>query len=126
VSLFELAESFLLGLNDRAEAAPFLAAYDMRIQFDVTDGEPFYAVLSAGRLEGVHRGRVERFGNRDDVELFGREEGFRLIFELQATPATAMYYGKVTPRGERAKHCQVAVVYRLLRLGQEPAWKTEL
>jgi hypothetical protein len=124
--LVDLATPFLLRLNEKQPAAPFLAAYDMRVQFSVSDGTPFHAAITAGRVEGVYRGPVERFSNADDLELKGDASGFRLIFERRATPATAMYYGKVTAPGDRAKHCQVAVVYTLLRMAQEPDWITEL
>src|SRR5690348_11344549 len=126
MDLYELAKPMLLHLNDKPKAAPFLAAYDMRIQFDVRDGSPFYAVLKDGKVQAVEKGRMESFSNRDDIELFGQESGFRLIFEKQTTPATAMYYGKVTPRGERAKHCQAALAYTLLRMAQEPDLLAEL
>lgn len=118
--LFELAKEMLATLNDKREAAPLLAAYDMRIQFTVLDGESFHAVLRDGRLQSVEQGEVDDFSNRDDMEVFGEEDGFRLVFEKRMSPATAMYYGKVTPRGERAKHSQVAVTYTLLRIAQEP------
>ena len=118
--LFELAREMLSTLNDKPVAAPFLAAYDMRIQFNVLDGEPFYAVLHDGRLQAVERGEVPGFSNRDDIEVFGQEAGFRPVFEKTMSPATAMYYGQLTPRGERGKHPQVAVTYRLLRIAQEP------
>jgi len=118
--LFDLAQDMLSTLNDKPEAAPFLAAYDMRIQFNVLDGAPFYAVLRDGRLQSVEHGQLDDFSNRDDIGVFGDEAGFRLVFEKRASPATAMYYGKLTPRGERGKHCQVAVTYRLLRIAQEP------
>lgn len=118
--LFELAKDMLLSLNEKPAAAPFLAAYDMRIQFNALDGEPFHAVLRNGRLQSVERGTFENFSNRDDMEVFGNEDGLRLVFEKRMSPAIAMYYGKLTPRGERGKHCQVAVTYRLLRLAQEP------
>ncbi len=124
--LYELAERMLLRLNDKPEAAPFLAAYDMRIQFNVRDGSPFYAVLKDGKVQSVEQGQMENFSNRDDIELFGQESGFRLIFEKRATPATAMFYGRVTPKGERAKHCQAALTYTLLRIAQEPDWIAEL
>ena len=120
--LFTLAERFLLQLNGRQEAHAFLAAYDMRVQFDVTDGEPFHAVIAGGRVQGVVRGSVEAFSNLDDFEVFGSDAGFRLIFEGRLTPAAAMYYGKVTPRGERAKHNQAAVVYTLLHIAQKPEY----
>jgi|SRR5581483_4571148 len=120
--LLSLAKRSLLRLNDRREAYPFLAAYDMRVQFDVTDGEPFHAVLAGGRVEAVRAGRIENFSNRDDFELFGKENGFRLVFEGRITPAAAMYYGRVTPRGERAKHNQAAVVYTLLHIAQKPEY----
>src|SRR5581483_8992962 len=106
--LLSLAKRSLLRLNDRREAYPFLAAYDMRVQFDVTDGEPFHAVLAGGRVEAVRAGRMEN--------------GFRLVFEGRITPAAAMYYGRVTPRGERAKHNQAAVVYTLLHIAQKPEY----
>jgi hypothetical protein len=122
VDLFTQAEQFLLQLNDRPEAQAFLAAYDMRVQFDVTDGEPFHAVIGGGRVQEVCRGGVEAFSNRDDFELFGKDAGFRLIFDGRLTPAAAMYYGKVTPRGERAKHNQAAVVYTLLHIAQKPEY----
>jgi len=124
--LYELAKGFLLHLNDKPEAAPYLAAYDMRVQFDVRDGSSFYAVLRDGKVQSVEPGRFENFSNRDDIELFGQEDGFRLIFEKRTTPATAMYYGKVTPKGERGKHCQAALTYTLLRIGQEPDWIGDL
>lgn len=118
--LLELAKDMLPTLNEKPEAAPFLAAYDMRIQFNVLDGTPFYAVLRDGRLERVAQGKFDDFSNRDDIEVFGSEAGFRLVFEKRMSPATAMYYGKMTPRSERGKHSQVAVTYRLLRIAQEP------
>jgi hypothetical protein len=124
--LVELATPFLFRLNEKKPAAPFLAAYDMRVQFSISDGEPFHTALAGGRVEGVHRGPVQGFSNAADLELKGDTSGFRLIFERRATPATAMYYGKVTAPGDRAKHCQVAVVYTLLRMAQEPEWITEL
>ena len=117
--LFELAKGMLSTLNEKPEAAPFLAAYDMRIQFTVLDGAPFYAVLREGKLQSVEQGAFDDFSNRDDIEVFGDEAGFRLVFERRVSPATAMYYGKMTPRGERGKHNQVAVTYRLLRIAQE-------
>jgi hypothetical protein len=119
-ALFEVAKAMLETLNGKPEAAPYLGAYDMRIQFNVLDATPFYAVLRDGRLQAVEPGMVEDFSNRDDIEVFGDEAGFRLVFEKRMSPATAMYYGKVTPRGERGKHSQVAVTYRLLRIAQEP------
>ena len=92
----------------------------MRVQFTVTDGgEPFYAVLRDGKLQSVEQGQAEGYSNREDFEVFGPEEGLRLVFEKRMSPATAMYYGKMTPRGERAKHCQVAVTYTLLRIAQD-------
>src|SRR3954452_2630877 len=91
--LFSVAEAFLSRLNARAEARPFLAAYDMRVQFDVTDGEPFHAVIAGGRVERVVPGRVEQFSTRDAFELFGGEAGFRLVFAGLLTPSAAMYYG---------------------------------
>lgn len=109
-------------LNQKGEASSFLSAYDMRIRFNVTDGEPFYAEIKGGRVLAVRRGNVENYSNKNDIELFGDEEGFRLVFERRMSPATAMYYGKVTPRGERAKHCQAALTYTLLRMAQEPDW----
>jgi hypothetical protein len=124
--LLALAEPFLLRLNDRPEAAPYLAAYDIRIQFTVTDGEPFHAVIEGGRITGVHAGPVEGFSNRDDIELFGAAEAYRLVLERRLSPATAMFYGKLTPRGERAKHNQAVLAFRLLRIAQEPEWITEL
>jgi hypothetical protein len=117
--LIEMAKDMLCTLNEKPEAAPLLAAYDMRIQFNVLDGESFHAVLRDGRLQSVEHGRCEGFSNRDDLEVFGQEAGLRLVFEKRMSPATAMYYGKMTPRGERAKHCQVAVAYTLLRIAQE-------
>lgn len=123
--LVELARPMLLGLNENEEATPFLAAYDMRIQFAVSDGETFRAELREGRVAAVERGEVDRFSNRDDIELFGSEAGFRLIFERRATPATALAHGKVTPRGERAKHCQAALTFCLLRIAQERPIPTE-
>ena len=118
--LFELAKEMLSTLNDKPEAAPLLAAYDTRIRFNVLDGQPFHAVLRGGKLQSVEQGDVDGFSNRDDVEVFGDEAGFRLVFERRASPATAMYYGKLTPRSDRGKHCQVAVTYTLLRIAQEP------
>ena len=120
--LFELASAFLIRLNDHAVARPFLAAYDMRVQFDVTDGDPFHAVIRDGAVAAVRRGRVDAFSNRDDFEVFGPDDGLRLVFEGRLTPAVAMYYGKLTPRGERAKHCQAAVVFTLLHQAQQPAY----
>ena len=87
--LYELARDLLFHLNEKAEAAPFLAAYDMRIQFNVRDGSPFYAVLKDGKVQNVDPGQVPSFSNRDDLELFGQEVGFRLVFEKRTTPATA-------------------------------------
>jgi hypothetical protein len=120
--LFDLASAFLMRLNDHDGARSFLAAYDMRVQFDVTDGEPFYAVIRGGAVADVRRGRVDAFSNRDDFEVFGPEDGMRLVFEGRLTPAVAMYYGKLTPRGERAKHNQAAVVFTLLHQAQQPAY----
>lgn len=117
--LFELAKDMLSTLNEKPEAAPLLAAYDMRIQFKVLDGASFYAVLRGGGLQSVEQGEFDDFSNRDDLEVFGDEAGLRLVFEKRMSPATAMYYGKMTPRGERGKHCQVAVTYTLLRIAQE-------
>ena len=126
MDLFDLAKPFLMHLNDKPEAVPFLSAYDMRVQFKVTDGESFYMELKGGKVVGVNKGMVPNFSNKDDMELFGKTEGFKYIFEKRMTPATAMYYGKVTPRGERAKHCQSALTYRLLRIAQEPDWITKV
>jgi hypothetical protein len=109
----------LATLNDKPEAAELLGAYDMRVQFTVTDGDPFYAVLRDGKVQSVEQGLVDGYSNREDFEVFGPEEGLRLVFEKRMSPATAMYYGKMTPRGERAKHCQVAVTYTLLRIAQD-------
>lgn len=117
--LVDLAAPMLLGLNERSEAARFLAAYDMRIQFSPTDGEPFHAVIEGGAVRAVNRGVVPDFTNKDDLELFGDEAGFRLIFDRAVTPATALMHGRVTPRGERAKHCQAALTFCLLRIAQE-------
>jgi hypothetical protein len=125
-SLHDLATPMLLGLNDRPAAAPFLAAYDMRIQFSPTDGEPFHAVIAGGRVQEVSAGPVDGFSNAGDIELFGAEDGFRLIFERVSTPATALIHGRVTPRGERAKHNQAAVTFCLLRIAQEWQFQTEL
>jgi len=118
-SLFELAQEMLSTLNEKEEAAALLAAYDMQIKFTVTDGESFYATLRDGKLQSVEQGEPERFSNREDQEVFGAEAGLRPVFEKRMSPATAMYYGKMTPRGERAKHSQVAVTYTLLRIAQE-------
>ena len=115
-----MASRFLARLNEIERAGPFLAAYDMRCEFDVLDGEPFYAVIGDGRLAAVRRGHVPGFSNRDDFALFGGEAGFRLVFDARITPAVAMYTARVTPRGERAKHCQAAVVFTLLHLAQLP------
>ena len=109
-------------LNHHDAARPFLDAYDMRVQFEVTDGEAFYAVIRAGALEDVRRGRAERFSNRDDLEVFGPRAGLRLVFEGRLTPAVAMYYGKMTPRGDRAKHCQAAVAFTLMHMAQQPEY----
>jgi hypothetical protein len=118
-TLYELASEMLSSLNEKPEAAELLGAYDMRVQFTVTDGSPFYAVLRDGKLQSVEEGQAEGYSNREDFEVFGSEEGLRLVFEKRMSPATAMYYGKMTPRGERAKHCQVAVTYTLLRIAQD-------
>lgn len=125
-SLYEIAKNMLFTLNAKAEAGPFLAAYDMRIQFNVTDGEPFYAVLRDGKLQSVEQGQIQNFSNHDDMEVFGQESGFRPVFEKRMSPATAMYYGKLTPRSERAKHCQAALTFTLLRIAQEANMITEL
>lgn len=123
--VFELARPMLLSLNDKEEARPFLAAYEMRIQFTVSDGQAFRAELRDGHVVAVERGRVEGFSNRDDIELFGTDAGFRLIFERVVTPATALCEGQVTPRGERAKHCQAALTFCLLRIAQEQRIPTQ-
>jgi len=70
--LFAVASGFLMRLNEIERAAPFLAAYDMRCEFDVLDGEPFHAVIADGRVAAVARRRVPDFSNRDDFALFGR------------------------------------------------------
>ena len=56
--LFAVASGFLMRLNEIEPAAPFLAAYDMRCEFDVLDGEPFHAAIAGGRVAAVERGRV--------------------------------------------------------------------
>jgi hypothetical protein len=119
--LVQLASGPLFSLNDKPAAAPFLAAYDMRILFNVRDGRPFHATVRDGRVSQVEEGAVDDFSIRDDIELFGNEDGFRLVFEGRSTPATAMYRGLVTPRGERSKHCQAALTFTLLRMAMEPA-----
>jgi hypothetical protein len=118
--LFAVASGFLMRLNEIERAAPFLAAYDMRCEFDVLDGEPFHAVIADGRVAAGAPTRVPDFSNRDDFALFGYEAGFRLVFDAEITPAVAMYTARVTPRGERAKHCQAAVIFTLLHLAQLP------
>ena len=69
---------------------------------------------------------MDHFSNRGDLEIVGDRETFVLLFQGMVTPATAMYYGKLSPVGERAKHCQVAVAYTLLRIAQTPEEITEL
>jgi hypothetical protein len=119
--LIQVASGPLFSLNDKPAAAAFLAAYDMRIQFRVRDGEPFYAAIRGGRVRTVAEGLLEDLSIRDDIELSGDEGGFRLVFEGRLSPATAMYHGLITPRGERSKHCQAALTLTLLRMAQELA-----
>jgi hypothetical protein len=119
--LLQLAGGPLFSLNDKPAAAPFLAAYDLRIVFNVRDGVPFHAVIREARVRSVAEGALSDFSIRDDIELSGDDAGFRLVFTRQASPATAMYRGLVTPRGERSKHCQAALTFTLLRLALDPA-----
>jgi len=73
--LFELAKDMLSTVNEKPEAAPLLAAYDMRIQFTVLGGASFYAVLRDGRLQSVEQGEFDDFSNRDDMECSATRPG---------------------------------------------------
>lgn len=125
-SLLDLAAERLMELNDVAEADQFLDAYDMRIQFTVRAAGAFHATIKDGKVQSVSAGAIDNFSNRDDLEIFGDVEAFRMVFEGRVSPATAMYYGKMTPRGERAKHNQACVAYTLLRIAQAPRQLMEL
>jgi hypothetical protein len=117
--LLKIAKEFFNRLNDRSDAVKWLKAYDMRIEFDVADGAPFYVKIKDGRVIAVEPGKIKKFSIRDDISIVGEEKYLLLIFEGRMTPATAMFYAKVTPQGERAKHNQSVIAFRLMRIAQE-------
>ncbi len=117
--LLNVASEFFNRLNNKAGASEWLKAYDMRMEFDVTDEESFHVDIRNGRVAYVKAGKIKDFSIRDDISIFGKEKYLRLIFEGRLTPATAMFYGKLTPRGERAKHNQAVVAFHLMRMAQE-------
>ncbi len=119
--LLDTAKEFFNRLNAKEGASDWLKAYDnMRMEFDVTDGEPFHVDINKGRIVATKPGKIKDFSVRDDISIFGPERYLNLVFEGRLTPATAMFYGKLTPRGERAKHNQAVVAFRLMRMAQEP------
>lgn len=118
--LLDRAKEFFNRLNNKEAASEWLKAYDMRIEFDVSAGDPFHVEIKKGRIASVEAGKVKDFSIRDDISIFGQEDYMVSVFEGRLTPATAMFYGKLTPRGERAKHNQAVVAFRLMRIAQEP------
>jgi len=118
--ILDTARKFFNSLDNREKASKWLKAYDMRMEFDVTDGEPFHVDIRNGRVASVEAGKLKDFSIRDDISIFGEEKYLVLVFEGRLTPATAMFYGKLTPRGERAKHNQAVIAFRLMRIAQEP------
>jgi hypothetical protein len=117
--LLKIAKEFFNRLNDRSDAVKWLKAYNMRIEFDVVDGKPFNVKIKDGRIVAVEPGKIKKFNIRNDLSLVGEKKYLLLIFEGRLTPATAMFYAKLTPQGERAKHNQSVIAFRLMRIAQE-------
>ena len=114
----EDVRSFFRAVNESDKAKPWLHAYDMNVCFELEDTR-FTVVIDGGKIVEIADGLPPTIDLQRDLVVSGERSWFQLVLEGRITPATAMFHGKLLPKGARAKHNQAVVAFRLMRLAQQ-------